>query len=99
MQVCIISITLCCRVSIDRHLLVTLHVSESYFLCLCCVLYYIHVVPTTVDHAIIMVDPTTDRSWQTDTKGIQTDGVHQGCNLRQENEETWSEAIKLLKPR
>ncbi|KAK0178658.1 hypothetical protein PV327_007531 [Microctonus hyperodae] len=57
------------------------------------------VVPETVHHLVVMVDPQTDKSWHNLKNHLTTDGVHYrdnfkpGCNTA----ETLSEAVKILK--
>jgi ATP-dependent RNA helicase DDX1 len=58
-------------------------------------------VPATVDHLVVLVDPLVDRSWQAGSSvaaQFHTDAVHRNINLRAESAESYSEAIKLLKP-
>uniref|UniRef100_T1J2C5 ATP-dependent RNA helicase n=1 Tax=Strigamia maritima TaxID=126957 RepID=T1J2C5_STRMM len=56
-------------------------------------------VPETVHHVVVIIDPRKDTEWHSMKKHIQTDNVHAQDNPRpgNNNAETFSEAVKLLK--
>ncbi len=58
-------------------------------------------VPDTVDHVVVPVDPKEDRSWLQSAPKVPTDKAHAhdrvGPNM--DTPENWSEAVKRLKPR
>ena len=59
-------------------------------------------VPETVDHVIIKVDPTEDRTWLQTEPAVDTDGMHAvdpELGPTSSSKEAWSEAVKRLKPR
>lgn len=57
-------------------------------------------IPEGVDHAIVVVDPATDRAWE-EEKDTQTDNIHQiqGISKLGSTPDHLSQAVKLLKPR
>lgn len=57
------------------------------------------VVPETVHHLVVMVDPQTDKSWHNLRNHLTTDGVHYHDNFKPgiNTAETLSEAVKILK--
>ncbi|KAF7494753.1 ATP-dependent RNA helicase Ddx1 [Sarcoptes scabiei] len=56
-------------------------------------------VPDTVHHVVLRVDPRKDQHWQGIKNSIPTDGVHDRdiYNYKNPNQETLSQAIKILK--
>lgn len=56
-------------------------------------------VPETVHHVVLMVDPTRDQSWKSQSRSIVTDTVHARDRINHsiETPEVLSEAVKLLK--
>jgi ATP-dependent RNA helicase DDX1 len=58
-------------------------------------------VPETVDHAVVIADPVSDKLWQGTGKRIQTDGIHSKDNIDRQNPSanpaSLSEATKILK--
>eukprot|EP00494_Astrolonche_serrata_P033549 UN33818 len=57
-------------------------------------------VPDTVNHSIVMIDPSMDASWTKRVDGLKTDGVHLKDNVNPRgkmSKETISEGIKRLK--
>jgi ATP-dependent RNA helicase DDX1 len=55
----------------------------------------------TVDHAVVIADPVSDKLWQGTGKRIQTDGIHSKDNIDRQNPSanpaSLSEATKILK--
>ncbi|XP_011500025.1 PREDICTED: ATP-dependent RNA helicase Ddx1 [Ceratosolen solmsi marchali] len=56
------------------------------------------VIPETVHHVVVIVDPRKDNLWQKLRRHITTDGVHNNDNIENGNTaEALSEAVKILK--
>lgn len=59
-------------------------------------------VPESVDHVIVKIDPTEDRTWLQTEPAVETDGIHSvdpPLGPTSSSKEAWSEAVKRLKPR
>ena len=59
-------------------------------------------LPDAVDHALVMVDPEEDRTWLQSAPKVWTDRIHDVDPPLEPNSsgsETWSHAVKILKPR
>lgn len=58
-------------------------------------------VPDSVDHVVVPVDPKEDRSWLQTLPAVPTDNAHAHDRIgpNENTPENWSEAVKRLKPR
>lgn len=59
-------------------------------------------LPDAVDHVLVMADPEEDRTWLQSSPSVWTDRIHDvdpPLNPSSTGSESWSHAVKLLKPR